>query len=404
MAERDPAAILAEAQVLRLRMPPVLLFGRGAVAQVPALLEELGCCRPLLVSDPGVVATGLPARLAAAWGGQGLAEDGSEVPVWDGVTSKAFETEPEACRDAALAGAHDSLVALGGGTVLDVAKVAALLVTNGGRTADYYGFDAARKPPLPLILVPTTAGGGGEVSSHAVILGPTERKKEVVSGIHVQARATVVDPETTVTLPPQYTAYAGLDGLVHAVESFWARRANPFSDAVVRVALPRLAAGLPASVTDGGDLDAREQLSQGGLYSGLAMANTNAGAMHALGYPLTSDFDIPHGLANALMGPPVLRRVAAALPAKAAELARLLGVADGASDGASSAEPGAQLTAWWQDLMQRLDLPLGLRHHGVQKGDLDRLGKFAAEFGPVLENTPVRFSVPDLTEMYREAF
>ncbi|HEV7516784.1 MAG TPA: iron-containing alcohol dehydrogenase, partial [Thermoanaerobaculia bacterium] len=197
---------------MRFRVPSTLLFGRGGLAEVPAVLQELGAERPLVVTDPGVAGTGLAERLAAD-----LARAGLPAAVWAGVAPDPGEEHVERCREQLAAGGHDSVVALGGGSVMDVAKVAAALATQGGVTADYFGFDRVRRPGLCLLTVPTTAGSGAEVSSHAVILKRDSRKKEVVSGIHLLPRAAVVDPDLTVTLPPAQTTWSALDGFVHAV-------------------------------------------------------------------------------------------------------------------------------------------------------------------------------------------
>src|SRR6185436_18819783 len=305
---------------MKLQTPSILLFGPGRLVDVPAVLGELGAERPLVVTDPGVAATGLAERLLAD-----LRQAGHEAEAWDGVVPDPDEGHAERCRDRIVEGVHGSVIALGGGSVIDAAKVAAALATNGGKTSDYFGFDHVRRPGLPLITVPTTPGSGAEVSSHAVILQITPRKKEVVAGYHLLPRAAVVDPDLTRTLPASQITWSALDGFIHAVEAFLARRATPLTDAFARPAVAAIARALPRILADGSDMAAREDLSLGCLYSGLAMANANAGAIHALGYPLTSRYGIPHGLANALMAASTLEWVAPGRPDRAAELALLLG-------------------------------------------------------------------------------
>jgi len=377
---------------MKLRTPSILLFGRGRLADVPAVLAELGAERPLVVTDPGVVAAGLAERLLAD-----LRAAGYPAEVWDGVAPDPDEGHAEHCRDRIVEGGHRSVIALGGGSVIDAAKVAAVLATNSGKTSDYFGFDRVRRPGLPLVTVPTTPGSGAEVSSHAVILQISPRKKEVVAGYHLLPRAAIVDPDLTRTLPAPQTTWSALDGFIHAVEAFLARRATPLTDAFARPAVAAIARALPRVLADGSDMAAREDLSLGCLYSGLAMANANAGAIHALGYPLTGRYGIPHGLANALMAAATLERVAPGRPDRAAELALLLG--EGKADAAAAELPGRV-----RRLLVSCSVDGGLAGQGVREDDLPELAEAATHFRPVLDNTPVALGEDDLLAIYRSAW
>lgn len=373
---------------LRFRTPPTLHFGRGAVTQVAEALAEMGVERPMVVTDPGVRGVGYPEQV-----GQLLAGGGMAPAVWDGAAPEPDESHVEGCRRALEEGGHDGVVALGGGSVIDVAKVAAVLVTNGGRVADYWGFDKVKRPGLPLVVLPTTAGGGGEVSSHAVIIGLEPRKKEVVAGIHLLPRVTVVDPDLTLTLPLQQTVHTALDGLVHAIEAYAARRATPFTDLFAREAVPRITRALPRVVAAARDAAAREELSLGGLYSGLAMANANAGAVHALGYPLTGRYGIPHGLANGLMAAGTLERTYPGAAGRYDELAQLF--ADGASP------PATSLAERVRRFLAAVGVADTLASWGVEEGHLSELAESATLFRPVLHNTPVALDQGDLLAVYR---
>jgi len=376
---------------MRLRVPPTLLFGCGRLADVAEVLGEMGAERPLVVTDPGVAAAGIAERLL-----QELKSAGQEAEVWDGVAPDPDEGHAERCRDRIEAGGHRSVIALGGGSVIDAAKVAAVLATNGGKASDYFGFDRVRGPGLPLVTVPTTPGSGAEVSSHAVLVQLSPRKKEVVAGYHLLPRAAVVDPELTSTLPASQTAWTALDGFVHAVEAFLARRATPFTDAFARPAVPAIARALPRVLAGGTDGAAREDLALGCLHSGLAMANANAGAIHALGYPLTGRYGIPHGLANALVAASALERIWPGSPERSAELARLLGAGE---------EPDpARLAEHVRRFLAAVGMEGGLARHGVPEEDLPDLAEEATHFRPVLENTPVALRRDDLLAIYRAAW
>ncbi|HVR97107.1 MAG TPA: iron-containing alcohol dehydrogenase [Thermoanaerobaculia bacterium] len=370
---------------MRLRMPATLLFGYGVLADLPAVLGEVGAARPLIVTDPGVAAAG--------WAGRVRQE--VEADVWDGIEPDPDEGHADRCGEALRAGGYDAVIAVGGGSVIDAAKVAAVLATQGGRTSDYFGFDRVPRPGLPLVVVPTTAGSGAEVSSHAVIVQREPRKKEVVSSIHLLPRAAVVDPEATTTLSTVQTAYTVLDGLIHALEAFVARRATPFTDTFARQAVPRIASALPRVLAGSTDPADREELSLGCLYSGVAMANANAGVIHALGYPLTGRYGVPHGLANALMAAAALERTWPALPERYGELSRLLGGADG---------EGGELPERMRGLLAAAGIRDTLASWGVAEADLPDLAEAATHFKPVLQNTPVALTGDDLLAIYRSAW
>lgn len=377
----------------RLRLPPTVLFGPGTLTEIPALFSERGAGRPLVVTDPGVAATDLPGRVVDELRSAGLSPG-----LWDGCCSDPHDGHPEACRDRLLEGRHDAVLALGGGSVIDVSKVAAILAVHGGATRDYFGFDRTPGPGLALVAAPTTAGGGSEVSSHAVVLDRANGKKEVVAGRHLLPIAAVVDPLATLTLPAAATLDAGLDGLVHALEAFLARRAQPFTDLFVREALPRIARALPRVMADPGDLAAREELGLGGLFSGFAMAHAGAGAIHALGYPLATRYGIGHGHANAGVAVAALERIGPARPERSAELARWLGAA-GAGPRLAAALPVVV-----EELLERLGVPAGLERHGVPEEDLPELARQATAFRPVLENSPVVLGEQALLALYRRAW
>jgi alcohol dehydrogenase class IV len=377
---------------MRLRVPPTLLFGPGCLADLPALLRELGAERPLVVTDPGVAAAGHAERLL-----EDLKRAGSGAEIWDGVAPDPDEGHAERCAERLAAGGHAAVIALGGGSVIDAAKVAAVLATNGGKASDFFGFDRVRRPGLPLVTIPTTPGSGAEVSSHAVILQLSPRKKEVVAGLHLLPRAAVVDPDLIATLPPAQTTWSALDGFIHAVEAFLARRATPFTDVYARMAVPAIARALPEVLANAADSAARTELSFGCLASGLAMANANAGAIHALGYPLTSRYGVPHGLANALMAAAALERIGPGRPERSAELANLL------EEGRADTDP-KDLAGCVRRLMETLGVDGRLSIRGVREEDLPELAEAATHFRPVLQNTPVDLGESDLLAIYRAAW
>lgn len=376
----------------RLRSPGTVLFGRGCIERLPALAADLGIGRPLLVTDPGVAATGLPERIAGS-----LEAAGGDASIWAECFPDPDDELTDRCRDRLVAGGHDGVIAIGGGSVLDPGKVAAALVAVSARTAECFGFDRIPRAGLPMIAVPTTAGGGAEVSSHAVISAHDSGKKEVVAGLHILPRAAVVDPDTTCSLPPRRTLETALDGLVHAIEAYVARGRSAVTDLFALEAVPRILRALPRALDAPEAPEPRLELSLGGLYSGLAMANANAGAIHAVGYPLTGRFGVPHGLANGMVAPTVLERLWPSSPERYAEIARRFGAPHDLPD----EEAAAALPGLFRAFLERCGVTSHLPEHGVTEAELPDLARAASLFRPVLENTPVRLDVDDLEEIYR---
>jgi alcohol dehydrogenase class IV len=389
---------------MRLLLPPTLSFGTGVLDELPGVLRGLGMERPLLVSDAGVVAAGAAGRVERL-----LRDGGAAVELWAEVESDPGEEHADACGRRLAAGAHDGVVAVGGGSVIDVAKVGAVLAgawrqggqgTEGSRgrtTADVFGFDRVERPGLPMVAVPTTPCSGAEVSGHAVLWSRELRRKHVVASPRLVPSAAVVDPLLA--------------------EALMARRANPLTDAFARLALGGLIEGLPrlhATGAKGGigakgdsSAAAREQVVLGSLYAGLAMANASAGAVHALGYPLTDRHGVPHGLANALVAARTLERTWRGRPERAAELAAMLAGA-AASAGGAGRVPAAHPDAMAAELPGRLRAFLGslgvggsLADWGVGEADLPRLAEEASQYRPVLDNTPLALAAADLQAIYR---
>lgn len=380
---------------LRFRMPGTVLFGGGTVQRVGEMVWELGGTRPLVVTDEYVARVG-----AADIVNDRLLSDGFEPETWAGVVSNPGADEVERCCQLLGDGRHDVLVAVGGGSVIDVAKAAGAVQPTGRPVAECYGLNGMRRFGVPVVAVSTTAGSGAEVSSHAVIIDPAKGKKEAVGGLPVLPRAVIVDPELTLTFPAQEAVICAMDGLVHAVEAFVGRAATEFSDLFARRAIPPILRSLPAVVADESDVGARATLSLGCLYAGISMANSNAGVVHALGYPLTTEYGIPHGLANALVAPAALDLTWRGAPERHGRLARSFGhKASG-----SSAERAQALSGLVRAFLRQVGVAPGLRAAGVPEADLPRLAALASTYRPVLDNTRYRPDEAGLRDAYRSAW
>lgn len=291
-------------------LPTKIVFGQPAQEAVAAELKALGASRVLLVSDPGLVTLGLVGELTGAIEAAGIAvssfSDVSSNPTTDEVhLGLALAEEQEV----------DAVVALGGGSPIDVGKGVAMLLANGGRYADYqWGGAQITERSRPLIAVPTTAGTGSEVSKVAVVADPDNPFKKGVLSPLMFPHVAVLDPELTRGLPAGLTAATGMDAFIHALEAFLGKRANPHTDMLALAALETTWTYLPRATQNGDDMEAREQMMLAALWAGTAMDHAGLGLVHALSGPVTSHLHLHHGLTNGILLPSVVAYNLQAIP------------------------------------------------------------------------------------------
>lgn len=277
-------------------------FGAGALDLLGSVARELGARRVLLVTDPGVRKAGHASRALASLEREGL----MAIPI-DNVEEDPTSLTVEAGRDAAEAFDPDLLVALGGGSAMDTAKGINFVHTNGGRMEDYWGAGKARRPMLPSIGIPTTAGTGSEAQSYALITHPETRQKMACGDRKARFSAVLLDPTLVASVPRRAAAAAGIDAVSHAVESYVTTRSNPVSRMLAREAWRLLDGSLPAYLDAPGDLKAAGDALFGAHLAGAAIEASMLGAAHACANPLSARYGLAHGIAVGLMLPPVVR-------------------------------------------------------------------------------------------------
>jgi alcohol dehydrogenase len=312
------------------------VFGQGAASRVADLLKELGAARSFIVTDPGVLASGVADVIR-----QPLEVAGVEVATFDAVKANPTISDVQA-GGAALRdfGAHDTIVvAVGGGSAMDAAKAIALHAVNGGSVDELDFRREPEHPGLPLIAVPTTAGTGSETNSYGVITNILTERKFYIGDSSVKPKVSVLDPELTLGLPPAATAATGLDALTHALESLMSRNANPYAEGLALQVIRMVAAWLPAAVQDGDDLEARSQMLFAAHLAGLAFSSgTGLGLCHAIAHPLGARLGMVHGAALAAVLPLVMMFN---LPTSERKL-ELAGLAFGVAAPAGSPEQNAR--------------------------------------------------------------
>ncbi|NJI22312.1 iron-containing alcohol dehydrogenase [Aeromonas veronii] len=283
--------------------PVKLLAGEQALEQLASELASLGARRPLLLTDKGVNATGLATLLANV-----LAE--GELPVatiWDEIPADSSTAVVERIAKRYRELDCDSLVALGGGSVIDTAKAVNILTSMGGEhLLDYSGAGCLTRPLKPLAVVPTTAGTGSEVTLVAVIKDEASGRKVPFTSPFLLPQLAVLDPRLTQGLPLNITAATAMDAMTHAIEAFIGTAKNPVSDALALMAVEKIASALPQIIHDPQNKQLRLQLAEGSTLAGMAFSNSMVGLVHALGHSLGARCHLPHGLCMNLFLPTVL--------------------------------------------------------------------------------------------------
>lgn len=349
----------------------------------------------LIVTDKFLHTAGLLDAAKAS-----LQDAGFSVSVFDDVVADPPEAVLYQCVDQAKAAGADIVVGLGGGSSMDLAKLAAVLITSNQPLSELYGIGKVKGSRLPLVQIPTTAGTGSEVTN-ITILTTGETTKMGVVAHQLYADKVILDAELTVGLPPLITAATGIDAMVHAIEAYTSRhRKNPISDALAREALRLLSGSLITACEDSKNRGAREAMLLGATLAGQAFANAPVAAVHALAYPLGGHYHIPHGLSNALMLGPVLRfNLSAAAPLYAELADVLLGPSN-----ATVTSRALRFVEFMDDLMNRSGAPRRLRDVNVTEDSLPLLASDAMKQERLLQNNPVRLREADALALYRKAF
>ncbi len=331
---------------------PRTLFAAGAVRALPAELESLGVRRPLLVTDQGLVAARIAAQVVAACG------SGVAAVLFDKVTENPLYADVDAGAASYAAQGCDGVIAVGGGSVIDTAKMIALLAANAGSVADYAGRPGVRHgPAAPLAVIPTTAGTGSEASPSAGIHPNAATASVGMNSRHLVPKLAVLDPELTASLPRRLTAATGIDALSHCIEGYLSNRDQPLGKAIALDGIRRVARHLPRAVADGRDLEARAEMMLAAYAGGVSIA-MGLGPAHAVAI-VCSDQGFHHGVLSGIGLVATLDATAGHVPARMAAVSDAFGLPAGAS-----------LAQGVAALMRELGLPTTLAELGYAAKDL----------------------------------
>ena len=394
IAAPPPVHTTNELGVGLLRQPSMVLFGAGQRRQIPRVVKAIAE-RVLMVTDARMAASAEFGQLVEA-----LRKQGVSVAVYDG-------TEPDLPRRNVVdvvarfgAGAIQAIVGIGGGSCMDLAKVASVVLRHGGDVRDYYGQFLVPGPGIPVITVPTTGGTGAEVTCISVVFDEDQGMKVGVASPHLEAHAAIIDPELTLTCPPGLTAASGADALSHLIESFTGRAKNPdadqlattlyagknlLADVYARNGLALLNNSLPAVAADPGDLAARSDTLFGAYCAGMAINTAGTAGAHAIQSPIGNLTHTPHGFGISALLPYVMRYNLPTRIPEFAEIGRILGVAE-SSD--SEEQQARSAIARIEVILETLGAPLDLRTLGLDPADFAFVAKQAMLATRLTANNP----------------
>ncbi len=382
--------------IYEIRVPGKICFGAGCTETMGEEATKIGAKRALIVTDPGVYKTGVIDPVKEI-----LSKAKLSVDVFSEAEPEPSYSKLNATAEEIRKNNYDLVVGIGGGSSIDTAKGLSLLFAHGGIGQDYGGVEKIPGPCVPVFACPTTAGTGSEVTNIAVFDDRERGLKQGIVSNYLLARVAFVDPTLTYGCPAKVTAASGMDALIHAIEGYTGNKANTFSDVVALKAMPLIVGSLRKAVKNGSDKEARNRMSEGALLAGMAFMNSGCAAVHALAFPLGSQFHVPHGVANAVLLPYVTEcNLSSNLP-RYATVAKMLGVK---TEGLSNQEAAEKGLAAAKALAADIGIPTHLRELGVPKEALEGLATATMNVTRLLANNPKELTLDDVRGIWENAW
>jgi|TARA_Y100001968_G_C19433798_1_gene758497 alcohol dehydrogenase class IV len=381
-------------QIAYFKSAKKLITGNGAVSALKSELSRLEVKNPAVITDKGVSESG------------GLSLVTSQLTTEEYVIFDDIPPEPEVSviehYAAELRGKNvDGIIAVGGGSAMDSAKVLAVSMSHTGSISALFGENNVNARDVPLIAIPTTAGTGSEVTNIAILTDPADQLKKGIVSEFLLPDVAIVAAEMTVSCPPTVTAASGIDALVHALEAYLSVNASPITDALALKAIAMIYPALPKAYLDGNDLAARESMATGSLLAGLAFGNAGVGAVHALAYPLGGRFHLSHGMSNAVMLPHVMKENAAVSQERFVDIAKAMKLS---TQGHTDSEITEQVLHAIEKICRDVEIPASLSHFDIPEDAIPTMAIEASKVTRLLRNNPRQFTVDEIEDIYRHAF
>jgi alcohol dehydrogenase len=372
---------------------PVVFHGPGALARLPWVISQLGSNRPVIVTDPGLVKAGILSQVLKALG--------AEVPTFTDVEPDPPDTLVARCSDFLRSQGADLVIGLGGGSAIDVAKLAAVMLGNEGQASDYYGVEKVPNPGAPFVAIPTTAGTGSEVTPAAVFSDTATHTKKGVRSSVLQPKAAILDPLLTLSVPPAVTAATGIDALTHAIEAYTSRDCTMLNQFFAEKAVFLISRHLYAAYSNGSSVTDREGMLMGSYLAGLSFAIANVAAVHAIAQTIGGLYPVPHGVANAVMLPYVMEFNQSHCADKYARIGELMGL----PRGTDATVDAAKTVSAVRDLTRSVGIPQSLPELEIPAESIDTLAERCVETqGRLLVLNPRETTVDDIRGILRRAY
>ena len=363
-----------------LTLPRRIVFGKDAAKNVGEEVEAIGGGKILLVTDAGVLNSGLLTEVTAS-----LRTKGLQVQVFSNVEPEPDIKTADRIASTVREGEFNLVCGVGGGSALDIAKIGSIMATNPGQVKEYVGTNLVKKPGLPKILLPTTAGTGSEMTPNAILGFHDEGIKAGVVSPYVLADTAIVDPALTLTLPPKPTATSGIDALTHAIESYISVDANPITDLFSLRAIELIARNLRAAFSKGTDIQARAGMSLASMIAGISIANAGTCSGHAAAYGYAAKHKIPHGISVGVALPYIMEFSLVSCSEKGTAIARAMGEDPSRL---SSAEAITRAVKAVVHLMKEVNCPTNLSQLGIERTEIPSLAQEMLKTKRLLVHNP----------------
>ncbi|PJI33125.1 iron-containing alcohol dehydrogenase [Acinetobacter pseudolwoffii] len=369
-----------------------LITGQSALQYLVQAIEQFKVQKPLIVTDQGVVKSGTIQYV--------LDLLTVEYSIFDAVKPEPELEQVQECIDVYHAQQCDAVLAVGGGSALDIAKCVAALAGQVGDIHEFVGTDKIKGRDIPLIVIPTTSGTGSEVTNIAILSDTANQMKQGIVSDFLLPDVAIVSPIMSVSCPASVTAASGVDALVHALEAYISVNHSDITDALAVQAIELIVEYLPQAYALPNNLVAREKMATASLMAGLAFGNAGVGAVHALAYPLGGKYKMPHGISNALMLPHVLKWNVIGCAERLSHIATILKL----NKGQNHQENAESLVEFLHKFSEQLNIPAGLRSFGIHESDIPALAAEAIKVERLLKNNPRQLSITDIEAIYFEAY
>ena len=380
-------------KAITLLQPQKIVFGTGCIETFVEDYKKLGLQRLMVLTAPPILPL-IEEPLAK------LKEAGVSIEIFQNILAEPTVNDFKKILEVARQFKADSIVGIGGGSVLDVTKLVAAFLNSDQQEEDCFGTGFIKRKGLWFACLPTTAGTGSEVSPNAILLDERDHLKKGIVSPYLIADAAYVDPKLTWTVPSKVTADTGMDALTHCIEAYTNKFAHPSVDIYALKGIQLIAANLEKAVKDGKDVEAREALAFGSLYGGLCLGPVNTAAVHALSYPLGGEFHIPHGLSNAILLPSIMKFNMPANVKRHAEVAIALGCEPGKND-EETAQRGVDFI---YRLAAAVGIPDKLTALGIPQTSVSGMAKAAMQVQRLLKNNPREVTEQDALDIYNSLY